>query len=552
MKGHRETAGTIFVLAVLGFLAYSNSFSVPFHFDDQRVIRFNFSLRDLGDWKNIISSEPFRPLLIATFALNYKIGKADPFSYHVLNLTGHFLAVVLFYFLLKRNSGHRWIPFGAACLMAVHPLNSEAITYISSRGIVYCAIFYFAALLSVDSYLRTKRKRFIPLFILFFVCGFLSKEDGALIPLAALLYNFLIFGVDSVKQHRRFHILTVGFVLLGAGLRIFFHFKFTAQHPHTFLTWILTEITVWLKYLWLAIYPVRLNVDPDVPVIGFSSPLLWVSITAIGALIYLFLRVRRTHAWFSFWGIWFFLNLLASSSVIPLVDFMAEHRVYISMFGFCACLSYMAFRLLADNIKNQRSAPLMVMLLVAFYGIATFQRNRVWQSEVSLWYDSMLKSPGKIRPRLNLAGSYFNKRAYDLAIQEYLHVMDLNPGIPECHSGLGISYLRKGEFELAEESFQRALNLKPQLIDPKTGLGMIRFRQGRWEDALLYFQQVYSFRRESLQLAYLMSEAYMRLGQYSEAIPILQQAIALHPSRADLQQMLEQAQTAASAKGDHK
>ena len=425
-------------------------------------------------------------------------------------------------------------------------MNTEAVTYLSSRGIVFCAVFYFAALLSMDSYLRTNRKMFVPLFLLFFICGFLTKEDGALIPIAALLYNYLFFSSDSVKRHRLFHILTVGLVLLGAGLRVFLHFKFTEQQPHSFMTWILTEITVWLRYLWLAIYPVRLNVDSDPPVNAFLSPMLWVSIAFIAALLYLFFRVRRNHAGLSFWGFWFFLNLLASSAIIPLVDFMAEHRAYISLFGFCACLSYVAFRLWAKRVKNERTAVLLVMLLVAFYGIATFQRNRVWQSEVALWYDSVLKSPSKIRPRLNLAGSYFNKRAYDLAIQEYLHVMTLNPSIAECHSGLGISYLRKGNLDSAEEAFQQALVLKPELVDPKTGLGMIRYSHRRWEEALYYFRQVWPYRRESLQLALLMSDTCMRLGYYSEAIPILQQAIALYPGRADLRTKLTDAMKLAS------
>jgi protein O-mannosyl-transferase len=210
-------------------------------------------------------------------------------------------------------------------------------------------------------------------------------------------------------------------------------------------------------------------------------------------------------------------------------------------------LSYMAFRFWADLVKNQKTAFAMLSLLIAFYGIATFQRNRIWQTEVALWYDSVLKSPAKIRPRLNLAGAYFNQKAYDLAIQQYLHVITLNPSIAECHSGLGISYLRKGEVASAEESFHRALALKPELVDPKTGLGIIRFKERRWEDALAYFKQVYYFRRESLQLAYMMSESYIRLGLHSEAIPILQQAIALYPSRPELQQKLEQAKAGASA-----
>ena len=373
------------------------------------------------------------------------------------------------------------------------------------------------------------------------------KEDGALIPIAALFYNYLILGKESVRRHRLFHVVTVSLILIGAGIRVFLHFKLTENHPYPLSTWIFTEVKVWLQYLWLAISPVKLNIDPDIPTIGLTSPMFLFSALCVTALFYLFYKARKTHPVFSFWGCWFFLNLMASSSVIPLVDLLAEHRAYISLFGFCAFLSYMAFTLLAVKSKSPLPAAIMIAALVAFYGIATFQRNRVWQSEVVLWHDSVSKSPKKIRPHLNLAGAYFNKKAYDLAIERYLYVMALNPSIPECFSGLGIAYLRKGDHASAEAALQKALYLKPELIDPKTGLGIIRFSQGRWEEALVYFRQVYPYRRESLQLAQMMSDSYMKLGHYTEAIPILQQAIALNPARVDFQRKLQFAISQASA-----
>src|SRR3990172_28800 len=144
----KSLLGTVLPIAGLVFLcvaAYSNCFVVPFQFDDDRLIRFNFSLRDFGQWNGIVHSELFRPLTILSFAFNFWISQKDPASYHVVNLLLHGTTTTLFYLLLKGLSRNPMFCWLAAALFAVHPLNTESVTYISSRSILLCAMFYLLA-----------------------------------------------------------------------------------------------------------------------------------------------------------------------------------------------------------------------------------------------------------------------------------------------------------------------------------------------------------------------------------------------------------------------
>jgi Tfp pilus assembly protein PilF len=540
IKGSRNSAGLVILLVVLCCIAYSNSFHVPFHFDDLRLIRFNFSLRDLADWKGIISSEPFRPLLVATFALNFKIGKSDPFSYHILNLSFHILAVLLFFLFMRRISKNVLLSFGAAALMAIHPLNTESVTYISSRSIVLCAVFYFSSLLSFDLYVEKQKREWLFLFCLFFFLAMITKEEGALIPFVALLYNFLLKGPDSVRLHKWMHIATCSFVFLLGVLRMILFFKFAQELPYPYFTWIATQLNMWLRYLWFAIVPVSLNVDPDIPSITFANLKLWICAICIAGLLLLCIKLRRNYSLLSFWGIWFFVNLIVSSAV-PLADFYADHRVYISLFGFCACVAYLV-HLLTEKFRSADFAlRISFGLLIILFTFATYKRNETWKSELNLWSDAAQKSPQKIRTHLNLAGSYFNSKQYDLAIQEYQFVRSLNPANPQIYAGLGISYLRKRELDLAEPAFKKALELDPNLIDAKTGLGIIRYTQNRYAEALDYFRQVYPYRRESIQLVDLMSYCSIQVGNFPEAILVLEPSLNLEGARPVFYQRLADA-----------
>jgi len=521
-----KPATVLVVVILLGIGSYSNSFRAGFHFDDIRLIRFNFTLRDLSAWKEILLSERQRPLLIASFALNYRFSAHNPAGYHAVNLALHLIAVVLFYLLLLRRSSNPFIPALAAAFMVCHPLNTESVTYISSRSILLCAVFYLTGLLLFESYLRTEQKRYVAAFWISFIAGILSKEEAILLVPAVLIANLVFCGWESVKKHRWFHGTSVIIVLAVSILRIMVYSHEKNAFPFPLDVWIPTQLSVWLRYMGLMVYPVHLNVDPDILPVNFTSPLFWISVVIVTGIVCLCVKYRAAHPFVSFWGLLTVLGFQASSWV-PLQDFMAEHRVYLSVFGFCSVIAYALVTLVRRQI-----AIVLAILILSFYFITTLQRNYVWQNEFTLWYDAVQKSPQKIRPHLNLASAYTKQKAYDLAIQEYLLARRLNPDSPFAYSGLGLCYLWKGNQDLAEKNFRKALEIHPDHVDAKTGLGMTLYRLGRYSEAIPYLQGVVSFRKESSLLMEVLADSLIRTANGTEAIVPLERGIDLDPDNS--------------------
>jgi len=525
VKMFKRSSAFLFLIALFTFLIYSNSFHSTFQFDDLRTIRFNFSLRDLTDWRNIFEAEKSRPVLNATFAINYSISKLEPFSYHVVNFLIHVLNIGLFYLFLWLISSNRAVCIASALLMAVHPMNTESVTYISSRSILLCSAFYFSGLLIFDSYLRKPRPLFAFLFVLIYVCGCLVKEEAALLPFAALLYELLFYGRESVKKRALFYLAMFLLLIAGTTLRL----TRISSFPYSIPIYFATEVNVIWNYIWLALYPVHLNVDPDISRLSFFDSLFWFFLLLHGLAIYTLLRLRKNHPSLTFWGIWFWLNLLLSSSAFPLNDFMAEHRAYLSLFGFCAFLSYAAFDLWSPRASSPLLVPLVFSVVVIFFSIATYQRNRIWNNELTLWLDTVEKSPEKIRPHLNLGGAYAQRQLYDLAISEYRHVLLLNPQIPQAYGGLGICYLNLSELEHAQTYFEKALQIKPDYVDGNVGLGMVLYRRHDYPKALFYLVPQYGKRLESVQVIGMIANSYLHTRQFKQAIPFLLEYIRMKP-----------------------
>ncbi len=244
-----------------------------------------------------------------------------------------------------------------------------------------------------------------------------------------------------------------------------------------------------------------------------------------------------------FWGLWYFLNLLPSS-VIPLNDFMAEHRVYISMFGFSACLGYLLVLFTSRSGKPSYLIMGVLIFQVAFYTGATLRRNKIWQNEIALWTDSVEKSPSKMRPHINLGAALLRDAYVDRAMYQYLYALALNPRFAAGYNGMGFCLLNKGRLVSAEKNFRMAVSIDPELVDPKTGLGIVYYQQGKCAEALPNFEQVYPERQESADLLRMMATCYAGTGNLAMAREFQERGKKLDPGNrfweVDLKQLLRQ------------
>ena len=345
----RRVASRWLVPGLLGaaiLAAYANSFDIPFVFDDWHTIEQNPAIRSLANLPRFFTdpntttvlreNKDLRPLLVLTLALNHRVSGLDPWSYHVVNLLLHWIATLLVYRIVR---DHLWlgdeaapVAVAAALLVAVHPLNTESVDYVSARSALLTTVFYLAAF---DAAARDRRVRSL----LLAACAMLTKSIAVTLPLAVLLHRVLA----PPERRRPVPWTFVALLCLVAAGGIVYRWLLlppwvveAARQPGvTPWTYFVTEWSALLYYLRLFAWPDALVVDRvDFP---YARSLLdvqaWGSLlvlSGLAAVVWWLARLRRA---FAFGALWFVLTLAPESSFFPLAEPVNEHRPYLAMLG---------------------------------------------------------------------------------------------------------------------------------------------------------------------------------------------------------------------------
>ncbi len=387
------------LLAAFAFIAYSNSFDSAFHFDDYSSITAQAYIKSLHNIPYFFYYEgsPLvsRPVTMATFSLNYAIGGLEPLSYHYVNFFIHLANSLLAYALLLltlkgRIDEHVNVSFLAALMFAVHPVGTQAVTYIVQRAEILSAFFYLlslvlfvkASLKKVEAKVKiksfsTSTLTFYSLSILSAVLAMGSKEISVTLPFMILLYDFFFISDGSVKRLSRswpIHILLflslipLVYFIGAAQLKTFITTDSVASPPTSSIyagteaitryEYLLTQFRVIWVYVILLIFPVNQNLDYSFPV----SKTILEPVTTLPSLIGIVLLLTsafflfKRQRFMSFFIFWFFIVLAPTSTVAALPDVIYEHRVYLSSLGYFAIFAAGIFKA-ADVLFNKRKTP---------------------------------------------------------------------------------------------------------------------------------------------------------------------------------------------------
>lgn len=469
------------VLAVLlACAAYVNALDNPFVYDDHDTVTGNRSLVDLSNLRFILVYTPFRPLVNASYALDRRLWDYRPFGFHLTNVVLHAVVVVLLYSWIRRllrdaGGGDSRLPaFAGAAFFAVHPLQSEAVGYISGRSELMCGVWFIGALLAARAAMMSRS--FVQLLIAI-VCAMLalaSKETALVLPIVFLLYDWLVRpGPDDGRPRRLAAILTVlGLFAVAAAFRLSTLTQSTGGWRAGFLNLLTQAIVIW-RYVGLLVWPAGQSIMHSVHrVVTPADPLAWAAIVGLVLVTIAAIGIRRSAAAVAFGVLWFLIVLAPSSSVVPLREGMAEHRVYLASAGF--------FIAVAAGLQAwRRRAPLSLMpglvtamLVVVFCGL-TMVRNRVWSDPVQLWSEATLRAEGMWEPHYALADSLREAGQCAAAISEYETVVAMRPEHRDAQTNLGICLAQTGRTEEAERAFRRALEIDPSFARGYTNLGAL-------------------------------------------------------------------------------
>jgi tetratricopeptide (TPR) repeat protein len=556
------------VLLILGavLLAWSNSFTAPFEFDDNGSILGNPTIQHLVPpvWMRPPAAGETvsgRPVLNLSLALNYAMGGLDVRGYHAANLAIHLFAALTLFGIVRRTLALRsWSALGGdetrrtgfatavALLWAVHPLQVESVTYVVQRAESLAGLL---CLLTLYCFVRGMQagKGWFALAFLACLLGVGTKETAVVMPAILLLYDW-VFGAGTWRgvwrARRGAHAallltwlpLAVG--VGGGGGPGGGAFAFT---PAGFGHYWVAQLKAVTCYLGLVVWPSPLVFDRAffrIEHFAAAAPYAIVVLGLLGATVWA-LR-RRTPA--GFLGATFFI-LLSPTSLMPgLLQVIVEHRMYLALAAPLILLVTLAWR------WAPRYAALLVAVAAVALGLTTLARNRVYQSQLSLWQDTVRKSPDNPRAHYNLGLALRAAGQEQEAAAEFERTLALQPNHGFAFFELGKGELLASRWTEAARYFDAAVQADPHFVAARVNLGRALTELGRTAEALAQYEAALADEPGAPDIRTNQAALLIQVGRVGEGSAILREVLANSPELAEAHYHLGLALTKSGAAAD--
>lgn len=504
-----STAILIIICAVL--ICYANSLPAPFLWDDEVLILRNYYIKSFQCIRPIFTTSHFqgageggnfyRPLQILSYSFDYSLWKFDSFGFHLTNLILHCLAAIAAYFLITKISADRVIGFLSALFFAVHPVHTEAVTYIAGRADSLAAVFLlFAFLAFIKIPAKSGRYLYWAGAGLLYICALLSKESALIFLFLTIFYGFCFLDKKGLKARRyiylSFLLISIIYILIRLKLLGFSQthsLSLIAQAP--LVIRLLTIPKIWLTYFGLLVFPFHLHMERHFLSVTAADPFLWSGIILLLLTVRLLkLTYRRSRIAFFYSG-WFIITLIPVLNIVPLNATCAEHWLYLPSIGFWALMvswGVKFYRRISERFKRVILTFLCCLLL--FYCGRTIMRNFQWRNPLKL----------------------------------YAHDLKYSPNSFILHNNLGVELFRWGRIDEAGKEFAAAIQICPLYATSHNNLGVVLEHQGKTEEAIAHYQAAIELNNYILAFGNL-GRAYLKSNQPEKAAAILEKGRKLYP-----------------------
>ncbi len=458
----------IILAAALGFWP---ALRAGFIYDDRFFVVENASIRSLSLLPDYFTSPQtttasipwnpiWRPLRNVSFAIDYLLWGLRPEGYHLANLMFHAANGLLLLFIACRLWPVGPAPLLAALVFMLHPVQSEAVVWVSGRDNLLALFFLLGTWLARLRYRQSQRRTWWCLSLLSFILALLSKETAAAFVFALPLLDYISTARERGAQHRLWLEYLVWTAVVAAYVLLRFWLLGKMAHRGYWggagLSNGLTMLWVLAQYIRLTVLPLWLRVDYVVAPVTSLRDGRWIVGAAL--LIGLSTAVWRYGAkgWpLLAWG-WFLIMLLPVANLIPIAAVMAERFLYIPMVG--AALA--GGRLLAQFPRRTMwiASGLILSLMLGL----SVKRSWEWQDPGRFWRIETIRSPQSAIAWNNLGHHYYRRGEMVEAEQCFRQAVSLNPLLAAARASLGDVYYHTQRYRLALEQYQEYLRLEPE------------------------------------------------------------------------------------------
>lgn len=560
---HRNAAIPILCLFSVGL--YVNTIGNAFVFDDTHQILNNPWIRDFSHLREIFTthvwafsgrdSNYYRPLMHVVFAVLYVPFGPHAWIFHIANVLLHCLATVMVFLtvsciLSDRTNGAKWFVPSAALasglIFAAHPIHTEAVAWISSLPDLACAAFFMMGVLLFLRAVATADRWGIlhALGAACYLASALFKEPGVTLPGVVILLDMAMRPRSCAAGFwvtRYAFLFVAGVVYMLLRLVALGGFVPSASDSAGMSTVLLPVASAIWKYLGMLVVPVRLNAFHT---FESTAGVPAAAILVIFPLLLGFSVWKRSLRWTAAIAM-FLLPLipaLYAPALLPGLDNpWAERYVYLSSAGLAIGLGAVFENLLSLRPALRRIATAGFSIVLVAFSIATIQRNAVWRNDLTLWTDTVRKSPNSWAAHSYLGYAMFTNGDVDGAIGEYRKAIGMRPDFADAHLNLGVALAVIGRHDAAVEAYLQALRLGPRSALTHGNLSISLSALGLKEQALREANQAIALDRQCANAHSARGVALGNMGHIAEAVESFQRAVELDPGDANSMTNLERA-----------
>lgn len=562
---------TVFViLFVLGFVVYSSSFLNNMFWDDYESIVNN---PYVTSWTYLpkyftenltagsgVANNYWRPLLLFSFSVDYKLGGFDPFVYHIQNTFWHILSAFLVFVVGERLFQRRRASFIAALLFLLYPLQTEAVTYVAGRADPMHTAFLLASFLfflKLETIFSSDEKngwflRKENLYsLVFFILALLVKERAIVLPFLIAMYLGLLYW-ETLKERAWYSIkiLTPYFVVGGiyALLRVtVLKFADTFDFGST-LTFggasLLTKTLIYLRaiaeYAGLIVWPKTLSMERiiSLPTAQDTFLILIGAMIVIATVVGMVISFKKKRT-FAFGALWFFIAFAPSFHVLPIQGILYEHWLYPAFPGLFWIVGLSLDQFLVERKEKIRIVVLVFLIIVLIaLGLRTVVRNLDWQNPIRFYEQTLSAGGTSARVYVNLGLAYHDAKQYDKAEENYKKAIALDKTLFQPWIDLGNLYMTQGKKELAKEAYQHSIENNPSYIPAYINLSAIYYNDKEYAEGIQVLGPIREKFPQNISVLYTEALMYYGLGDKEKTKALLEQILKINPNEKQSRTLL--------------
>lgn len=504
--------------------------------DDNVYVYENILIRNLNAtgikdiFRNFVMGN-YHPLVILSYAVEYKFAGNNPQLYHTTNLILHLIATFFVFVISRKLSGKGTLAMVSALFFGLHPLHVESVAWVTERKDVLYGVFYLGAILSWIRFRDSGEIKFYFLTLFLFILSCLSKGQAVTLPLALGCID-LLRGKEWKKliQDKLYLLSYIPALAFGALAIYAQRYGGNIRSSEAFSVLEQFVIGCWSLLFYIPKFLAPISLVPFYPYPHAPLPLLWyLSPCILIALIFAGIKYRRQYPVLFFGLAFYLIHLVPVAQFLPVGNAIAADRYfYIPALGLGYVLAWFLFEKL--NSKYALTLGLGISLV---WGILSREQIKIWKNTETFFSGIIQKDPKVDFAFINL-GRYLEKQNRKReAVDVYLEGIRINPEYPDQYNDAGYTLSHLGKYDSSILLLRKALELSPGLAEAHNNLGYTFSMIQKYDSAEYHLKTSIELNPKNETAFNNLGSTYSMMGRLPEAIQMFTRAVTLKPDYAD-------------------